>query len=112
MLYLCEKNNIMGKGDRKTRKGKRFVGSSRKRTKLNCYGINKKEQKKIIDYQQEAAYAIKHNIVPFIIDETHKFYYYRGLREFENEPGYLTDTCLSAQDNYKALLKYFGYEYN
>lgn len=45
MLYLCEKNNIMGKGDRKTRKGKRFVGSSRKRTKLNCYGINKKEQK-------------------------------------------------------------------
>ena len=32
--------------------------------------------------------------------------------EFENEPGYLTDTCLSAQDNYKALLKYFGYEYN
>ena len=37
----------MGKGDRKTRKGKRFVGSSRKRTKLNCYGINKKEQKKI-----------------------------------------------------------------
>ena len=55
----------MGKGDRKTRKGKRFVGSSRKRTKLNCYGINKKEQKKIIDYQQEAAYAIKHNIVPY-----------------------------------------------
>lgn len=37
----------MGKGDRKTRKGKRFVGSSRKRTKLNCYGINKKEQKKM-----------------------------------------------------------------
>ena len=56
--------------------------------------------------------CLKHNIVPFIIDETHKFYYYRGLREFENEPGYLTDTCLSAQDNYKALLKYFGYEYN
>ena len=56
--------------------------------------------------------CLKHNIVPFIIDETHKFYYYRGLREFENEPGYLTDTCLSAQDNYNALLKYFGYEYN
>lgn len=56
--------------------------------------------------------CLKHNIVPFIIDETHKFYYYRGLREFENELGYLTDTCLSAQDNYKALLKYFGYEYN
>lgn len=56
--------------------------------------------------------CLKHNIVPFIIDETHKFYYYRGLRKFENEPGYLTDTCLSAQDNYKALLKYFGYEYN
>ena len=67
MLYLCEKNNIMGKGDRKTRKGKRFVGSSRKRTKLNCYGINKKEQKKIIDYQQEAAYAILFHMVIYLI---------------------------------------------
>lgn len=51
--------------------------------------------------------CLKYNIVPFIIDERHKLYYYRGLKEFENERGYLTDTCLSAQDAYKELLDYF-----
>lgn len=54
--------------------------------------------------------CLKHNIVPFIIDEEHKLYYYRGLKEFKNEPGYLVDTCLSAQDKYKELLNYFGVE--
>lgn len=34
-------------------------------------------------------------------------YYYRGLKEFDNERGYLMDTCLSAQDNYKEILDYF-----
>lgn len=51
--------------------------------------------------------CLKYNIVPFIIDEQHKLYYYRGLKEFENERGYLIDTCLSAQDIYKKLLEYF-----
>lgn len=51
--------------------------------------------------------CLKHNIVPFIIDEMHKLYYYRGLKEFETEKGYLIDTCLSAQDQYKEFLKYF-----
>lgn len=51
--------------------------------------------------------CLKHNIVPFIIDERHKLYYYRGLREFETERGYLIDTCLSAQDRYKEMLDYF-----
>ena len=51
--------------------------------------------------------CLKYNIVPFIIDEKHKLYYYRGLKEFEKENGYLTDTCLSAQDAYKELLEYF-----
>ena len=51
--------------------------------------------------------CLKYNIVPFIIDEQHKLFYYRGLREWNNEKGYLTDTCLSAQDNYKVLLDYF-----
>ena len=51
--------------------------------------------------------CLKYNIVPFIIDERHKLYYYRGLKEFEKERGYLTDTCLSAQDVYKELLEYF-----
>lgn len=51
--------------------------------------------------------CLKHNIVPFIIDETHKLYYYRGLKEFGLEKGYLIDTCLSAQDKYKEMLEYF-----
>lgn len=51
--------------------------------------------------------CLKYNIVPFIIDEPHKLYYYRGLKEFEKEKGYLIDTCLSAQDIYKELLEYF-----
>ena len=51
--------------------------------------------------------CLKFNIVPFIIDEKHKLYYYRGLKEFEKEKGYLMDTCLSAQDAYKELLEYF-----
>ncbi len=52
--------------------------------------------------------CLRYHIVPFIIDERHKLFYYRGLREFENERGYLTDTCLSAQDAYKELLNYFN----
>lgn len=52
--------------------------------------------------------CLKHNIIPFIIDERHKLYYYRGLKEFENEKGYLIDTCLSAQDVYQELLRYFA----
>jgi Fic family protein len=51
--------------------------------------------------------CLKHGIIPFIIDEEHKNYYYRGLREFKNTPGYLIDTCLSAQDRYKERLAYF-----
>ena len=51
--------------------------------------------------------CLANNIVPFIIDETLKLFYYRGLREWDNVKEYLTDTCLTAQDNYKAVLKYF-----
>jgi Fic family protein len=51
--------------------------------------------------------CLANNVVPFIIDEELKLFYYRGLREFENVKGYLLDTCLSAQDNYKAILNYF-----
>lgn len=54
--------------------------------------------------------CLKYNITPFIVDERHKLYYYRGLKEFENERGYLIDTCLSAQDMYSELLKYFTEE--
>lgn len=56
--------------------------------------------------------CLKENIVPFIIDDELKLFYYRGLREWDDEKGYLTDTCLTAQDSYKAWLDYFriGYE--
>ena len=47
-----------------------------------------------------------HDVVPFIIDERHKQFYYRGLREFASTPGYLLDTCLLAQDIYVAWVKW------
>lgn len=49
--------------------------------------------------------------VPFIIDEETKMFYYRGLREWENERGYLRDTCLAAQDKFKSYLCYFEIKY-
>ncbi len=51
--------------------------------------------------------CLKNNIMPFIIEESHKLFYYRGLNEYKNEKGYLVDTCLSAQDYYEQLVKYF-----
>ncbi len=51
--------------------------------------------------------CLKHNIVPFIIDESHKMFYYRGLSEWDYERGYLLDTCLSAQDKFQKVLEYF-----
>lgn len=55
--------------------------------------------------------CLKHNIIPFIIEDNLKLYYYRGLKEWNNEKGYLTDTCLTAQDRYKAYLDYFEIKY-
>lgn len=40
--------------------------------------------------------CLKYNIVPFIIEDNLKMYYYRGLKEWDNEKGYLRDTCLTA----------------
>lgn len=51
--------------------------------------------------------CLKNNIIPFIIDNEHKQFYYRGLKEFAHIRGYLVDTCLSAQDTYKEWVKYF-----
>ena len=51
--------------------------------------------------------CLKNDIIPFIIDDNHKQFYYRGLKEFANVRGYLLDTCLSAQDTYKEWLDYF-----
>ena len=55
--------------------------------------------------------CLKYNIVPFIIEDSLKLYYYRGLKEWNNEKGFLTDTCLTAQDKYKAYLDYFRIAY-
>lgn len=55
--------------------------------------------------------CLKYNIVPFIIDDDLKMFYYRGLKEWNREKGYLTDTCLTAQDRYKAYLDYFRIAY-
>ena len=45
------------------------------------------------------------------IDEEHKMFYYRGLKEWDKEKGYLLETCLSCQDKYKAWLDYFKIKY-
>ena len=55
--------------------------------------------------------CLKYNIVPFIIEDNMKMFYYRGLKEWNNEKGYLIDTCLTAQDKYKAYLDYFRIGY-
>lgn len=55
--------------------------------------------------------CLAHDIVPFIITDELKMFYYRGLREWKRVPGYLSDTCLTAQDNYKAALDYFKIKY-
>lgn len=55
--------------------------------------------------------CLKYNIVPFIIEDNLKLFYYRGLKEWDNEKGYLTDTCLNAQDRYKVYLDYFRIAY-
>ena len=55
--------------------------------------------------------CLANGYVPFIITEELKMFYYRGLREWSNIRGYLLDTCLTAQDNYKAVLDYFKVKY-
>lgn len=55
--------------------------------------------------------CLKHNIVPFIITEEFKMYYYRGIKNWNDERGYLRDTCLTSQDAMKTTLDYFGIKY-
>lgn len=56
--------------------------------------------------------CLANNIVPFIINEDIKLFYYRGLQEWSHIQKYLLDTCLTAQDNYKAILQYFEIEFD
>ncbi len=55
--------------------------------------------------------CLKHDIVPFIITEKLKLYYYRGIEEWKNERSFLRDTCLTGQDAMKETLDYFGVKY-
>ncbi len=55
--------------------------------------------------------CLKHDIVPFIIEDDIKMFYYRGLKEWSREKGYLIDTCLTAQDAFKKYLDYFRIPY-
>lgn len=55
--------------------------------------------------------CLKYNIVPFFIVDDLKMFYYRGLKEWNHEKGFLLDTCLSVQDRYKAYLDYFRISY-
>lgn len=56
--------------------------------------------------------CLKNNIVPFIIEDDLKIFYYRGLHEWNTEHGYLMDTCLTAQDRFKVYLDYFRIKYS
>lgn len=51
--------------------------------------------------------CLRNNIIPFIVDESHKMYYYRGLSEYKSEKGYLIGTFESAQDEFSRLIKMY-----
>lgn len=55
--------------------------------------------------------CLRNGIPPFIIEDDIKEFYYRGLKEWKNEQGYLMDTCQTAQDRFKVYMDYFGLEY-
>lgn len=55
--------------------------------------------------------CLRNGITPFIIEDDIKEFYYRGLKEWKQEQGYLIDTCLTAQDRFKVYMDYFGLEY-
>jgi len=55
--------------------------------------------------------CLKSVIVPFIITENLRLYYYRGIQNWGKHNAFLRDTCLTAQDDYKALLDYFRIRY-
>ena len=55
--------------------------------------------------------CLKNDIVPFILEDKYKMFYYRGLKNYESEKGWLYDTCLMAQDEMKKMLDYFKVKY-
>ena len=75
--------------------------------KINPFQDGKGRVGRLIMFKE----CLKYNIVPFIIEDDLKMFYYRGLAKWETEKGYLRDTCLTAQDRYKAYLDYFRIGY-
>ena len=55
--------------------------------------------------------CLKNDIVPFILEDKYKMFYYRGLKNYESEKGWIYDTCLMAQDEMKKMLDYFEVKY-
>lgn len=51
--------------------------------------------------------CLKHDIIPFIIEDEYKAFYYRGLSEYKNEKGILMDTCILMQDRYREMIRKF-----
>lgn len=106
------------------------VQAKMKELLLNYHNIEQKTIEDIIDFHQKFEIihpfqdgngrvgrlilfkeCLANNVVPFIIDDNLKLFYYRGLQEWDNIKEYLLDTCLAAQDNYKAVLNYFEIDF-
>jgi hypothetical protein len=51
--------------------------------------------------------CLSNNVLPFIVNDMQKQYYYRGLKEYDREKGFLPDTCKAFQDRYEEIAKYF-----
>ena len=62
-------------------------------------------------YEQKYYLSQRFQNLPQSIQDELKMFYYRGLKEWNHEKGYLTDTCLTAQDKYKTYLDYFRISY-
>lgn len=106
------------------------VPAKMKELLLNYHNIEQKTIVDIIDFHQKFEVihpfqdgngrvgrlilfkeCLANNVVPFIIDDDLKLFYYRGLQEWSTIKEYLLDTCLTAQDNYKAILNYFEIDF-
>ena len=71
--------------------------------RIHTYQDGKGRVGRIIAFKE----CLKNNIVPFIILDKDKLFYYRGLKEYKNETGFLVDTCLNAQDQYVKMIEYY-----